>query len=187
MGGISQAIIWRCLKMFCFHCNCEFSDAFCGIIILEVTMTRCYEESRAFVSSLRLDDRDERMRDNCLFWDICPSELVGRYLEGRERGGGGGCDWLYGCIPPESYSVFQAGCIYIAEISHVENVNELILNWALVTQADNTLAGEKPTWSQLDVFQVFSITHLRLFCFLSTGSLLSCVTLFLAVWRFVKT
>ena len=52
-------------------------------------MTRCYEESRAFVSSLRLDDRDERMRDNCLFWDICPSELVGRYLEGRERGGGG--------------------------------------------------------------------------------------------------
>ena len=53
--------------MFCFHCNCEFSDAFCGIIILEVTMTRCYEESRAFVSSLRLDDRDERIRDNCLF------------------------------------------------------------------------------------------------------------------------
>lgn len=118
-------------------------------------------------------------------WYVC--ELVGRYLEGQERGGGGGCNWLYGCIPPESYSVFQAGCIYIAEISHVENVNELILNWALVTQADNTLAGEKPTWSQLVVFQVFSITHLRLFCFLSTGSLLSCVTLFLAVWRFVKT
>ena len=66
-------------------------------------------------------------------------------------------------------------------------MNELILNWALVTQADNTLAGEKPTWSQLVVFQVFSITHLRLFCSLSTGSLLSCVTLFLAVWRFVKT
>lgn len=44
-------------------------------------------------------------------------------------------------------------------------MNELILNWALVTQADNTLAGEKPTWSQLVVFQVFSITHLRLFWF----------------------
>lgn len=111
----------------------------------------------------------------------------GSISRGAGEGGGAGCNWLYGCIPPESYSVFQAGCIYIAEISHVENVNELILNWALVTQADNTLAGEKPAWSQLVVFQVFSITHLRLFCFLSTGSLLSCVTLFLAVWRFVKT
>lgn len=30
-------------------------------------MIWCYEESCVFVSFLRLDDCDERMRDNCLF------------------------------------------------------------------------------------------------------------------------